>query len=48
MTRVKLIPEKFKTGKYSGSPRDFDWYETLKTQPRGGEDFLEAWYSEDP
>ncbi|MBN2149865.1 MAG: hypothetical protein JW839_00335, partial [Candidatus Lokiarchaeota archaeon] len=45
---MKLLPEKFKTGKYSGSPRDFDWYETLKTQPRGGEDFLEAWYSEDP
>lgn len=45
---MKLFPEKFKTGKYSGSPRDFDWYETLKTMPRGGEDFLEAWYSEDP
>ncbi len=48
MTRVKLIPEKFKTGKYSGSPRDFEWYETLKTLPRGGEDFLDVWYSEDP
>jgi alpha-mannosidase len=48
MTRVKLFPEKFSTGKYSGSPRDFEWYETLKTLPRGGPDQLDIWYSDDP
>lgn len=46
--RVKLFPERFTTGTYSGSPRDFAWYETLKTKPRGGEDVLDYWYSTDP
>ncbi|MHA1792603.1 MAG: glycoside hydrolase family 38 C-terminal domain-containing protein [Promethearchaeota archaeon] len=48
MKRVKLIPEHFKIGKYSGTPRNFEWYESLKTLPRGGEDILEYWYTEDP
>ncbi|MHA1681090.1 MAG: glycoside hydrolase family 38 C-terminal domain-containing protein [Promethearchaeota archaeon] len=46
--RVKLFPEHFKRGRYSGTLRDFDWYETLVTKPRGGEDLLEYWYADDP
>ncbi len=46
--RIKLFPEHFKEGTYSGTGRDFEWYETLVTKPRGGEDILEFWYSNDP
>nr|MDO8112258.1 glycoside hydrolase family 38 C-terminal domain-containing protein [Candidatus Sigynarchaeota archaeon] len=46
--RKKLFPEHFPTGRYSGSPRDFEWYEQQVTFPRGGIDVLEAWYSNDP
>lgn len=44
--KPRLFPEHFKTGKYSGSPRTFE--KGRITMPRGGEDWLEYWYSEDP
>jgi alpha-mannosidase len=48
MARIHLFPEHFKTGTYSGSPKDFEWLESQQTLARGGEDILEYWYSEDP
>ncbi len=44
--KPQLLPEHFKIGKISGSPRDFS--KGKKTHPRGGVDLLEYWYSEDP
>jgi alpha-mannosidase len=44
--KPRLFPEHFKIGVYSGSPRDFT--KGKISFPRGGEDLLEYWYSEDP
>ena len=44
--KPRLFPEYFKFGKISGAPCDFT--KGKATFPRGGEDPLEIWYSEDP
>jgi alpha-mannosidase len=44
--KPNLFPEHFKIGKFSGSPRDFR--KGLISMPRGGEDYLEYWYTDDP
>jgi len=43
---INLFPKHFKVGRYSGSIRDFS--DRRVTKPRGGEDMLEYWYSDDP
>lgn len=44
--KPRLFPEYFEFGKISGAPCDFT--KGKATFPRGGEDPLEIWYSEDP
>ncbi len=44
--KPRLFPEYFEIGKISGAPCDFS--KGKPTIPRGGEDPLEIWYSEDP